>query len=166
MQRNPALFATLIVLMTIAAALFISPQLFDAKYHFRPWKLGLDLSGGSHLVYDIDLSGVESGDRESVVNGLRDVIEKRVNLFGVSEPQVFISKSGENHRLVVELAGIKDVSQAIKEIGETPFLNFAEVDATNPNDPKFNFTNLTGRYVAGAQLNFDQTTSRPSVNIS
>src|SRR3989344_9368474 len=120
MQRNPALFATLIVLMTIAAALFISPQLFDAKYHFRPWKLGLDLSGGSHLVYDIDLSGVESGDRDSAINGLRDVIEKRVNLFGVSEPQVYSAQAGSSSRLVVELAGIKDVNKAIEQIGATP----------------------------------------------
>src|SRR3989344_4729299 len=166
MRRRSIYVLILILTVTLLAAVFVYPKTFDKNYNFRNWRLGLDLVGGSHLVYQVDLTGIQSTDRESVVNGLRDVIEKRVNLFGVSEPQVFISKSGENHRLVVELAGIKDVSQAIKEIGETPFLNFAEVDATNPNDPKFNFTNLTGRYVAGAQLNFDQTTSRPSVNIS
>ena len=126
----------------------------------------MDLVGGSHLVYQVNLVGVQAGDRESVVNGLRDVIEKRVNLFGVSEPQVFVSKAGDNYRLVVELAGIKDIAKAIKEIGETPFLNFAEVDSTNPNKPQFSFTNLNGRYVVGAQLVFDQTTGRPSVTIS
>lgn len=148
------------------AAVFVYPPIFDKNYNFRNWRLGLDLVGGSHLVYQVDLTGVQASDRESVINGLRDVIEKRVNLFGVSEPQVFVSKAGDNYRLVVELAGIKDVSKAIKEIGETPFLSFAEVDATNPNDPRFNFTNLNGRYVAGAQLNFNQTTGQPSVNIS
>ena len=166
MRKRNFYILILIVAVALLAAVFVYPKTFDKNYNFRNWRLGLDLVGGSHLVYQVDLTGVQVVDRESVVNGLRDVIEKRVNLFGVSEPQVFISKAGENYRLVVELAGIKDVSVAIKEIGETPFLNFAEVDTTNPNDPKFNFTNLNGRYVSGAQLNFDQTTSRPSVNIS
>ncbi|MEK7115009.1 MAG: protein translocase subunit SecD [Patescibacteria group bacterium] len=166
MRKRNFYILILIVAVALLAAVFVYPKTFDKNYNFRNWRLGLDLVGGSHLVYQVDLTGVQIVDRESVVNGLRDVIEKRVNLFGVSEPQIFISKAGENYRLVVELAGIKDVSVAIKEIGETPFLNFAEVDTTNPNDPKFNFTNLNGRYVSGAQLNFDQTTSRPSVNIS
>ncbi len=166
MRKRNVYVLILVVAVTLLAAVFVYPPIFDKNYNFRNWRLGLDLVGGSHLVYQVDLTGIQSTDRESVVNGLRDVIEKRVNLFGVSEPQVFTSKAGENYRLVVELAGIKDVSEAIKEIGETPFLNFAEVDATDPNNPKFIFTNLNGRYVSGAQLVFDPTTGRPSVTIS
>ena len=115
-------FALAIIVATVIAAIFISPQLFDAHYKFRPWKLGLDLVGGSHLVYEVDLSNVKVADRISVVNGLRDVIEKRVNLFGVSEPQVYAAQSGASSRLVVELAGIKDVKKAIEQIGATPSL--------------------------------------------
>ena len=126
MKLHPVVFTLCVIFVTILAAVFISPQLFDAHYTFRNWKLGLDLVGGSHLVYEVDLSGVKAAERASVVIGLRDVIEKRVNLFGVSEPQVYTAKSGDVTRLVVELAGIKELSKAIEQIGATPFLYFAE----------------------------------------
>lgn len=154
------------VAVTTLAAVFVIPAVFDRAYHFRPWRLGLDLIGGAHLVYQVDLAGVVAADRDSVVNGLRDVIERRVNLFGVSEPQVYIAKSGEQSRLVVELAGAKDVKEAIKEIGAVPFLNFATVDVSDPNNPQFTSTNLNGRYVTGAQMAFDQTTGQPYVTIT
>ena len=131
-----------------------------------PWRLGLDLVGGTQLMYSVDLSSISTGDQGSVMNGLRDVIERRVNLFGVSEPNVSIAKSGDSSRLVVELAGIKDVKSAIDEIGTTPFLLFAEVDDTDPENPTLIQTNLTGRYVQGAQLNFDNLTATPEVSIS
>jgi len=91
-----------------------------------PFRLGLDLLGGTHLVYRADVSGIENKDKTSAVEGVRDVIERRVNIFGVSEPVVQVSKSGDDHRIIVELAGIKDVNQAINMIGETPLLEFKE----------------------------------------
>jgi protein-export membrane protein SecD len=91
-----------------------------------PFRLGLDLLGGSHLVYKIDLSRVPAGDQDNVLAGVRDVIEKRVNKFGVSEPIVQINKSGDENQVIVELAGIKDINEAIKQIGETPLLEFKE----------------------------------------
>lgn len=91
------------------------------------FKLGLDLQGGTHLVYDADVSGVSHKDRDNAVEGVRDVIERRVNTFGVSEPVVQTNKTASgDYRVVVELAGIKDVDEAIKMIGETPLLEFKE----------------------------------------
>jgi len=87
-----------------------------------PFRLGLDLQGGSHLVYEADLSQIEEKDRGEAMSGLRDVIERRVNFFGVTEPIVQVQKE----RLIVELAGIKDVNEAIKMIGQTPYLEFKE----------------------------------------
>src|SRR3989344_9346026 len=80
-----------------------------------PFKFGLDLQGGTHLVYDADLSNIESGKEQlEAMNGLRDVIERRVNLYGISEPLVQINKaSNGQYRLIVELAGIKNISDAI-----------------------------------------------------
>ncbi len=119
------------------------------------------------MVYEIDTQNVADSDRDSVADGLRDVIEKRVNLFGASEPQVVVSKSAGKYRLIVDLAGIKDVKKAIAEIGATPFLSFAEVDfKEGDKEPKFIPTDLTGRYVSGAQLNFDNTLGNPNVSIS
>lgn len=93
-----------------------------------PFHLGLDLLGGSHLVYKADMSQVANEDQGSALEGVRDVIERRVNVFGVSEPIVQTSISSGEPRVIVELAGIKDVNEAIKMIGETPLLEFKEED--------------------------------------
>ncbi|MCK5537615.1 MAG: protein translocase subunit SecD [Bacteroidales bacterium] len=91
-----------------------------------PFMLGLDLQGGAHLVYRADMSLIDSGDTGAALEGVRDVIERRVNVFGVSEPIVQTNVSGGEHRIIVELAGITDVNDAIKQIGETPLLEFKE----------------------------------------
>ena len=109
MRRNPRLILGIITLVTIAAAFFVWPGSPLGKWH--PWRLGLDLVGGSHLVYKVDLSQVTEGDRTSVLNGLRNVIETRVNLFGVSEPQVFIAESGNETQLIVELAKLNMIGR-------------------------------------------------------
>lgn len=178
MRKSSLILIFLVILATVFGVFFIHPQYFGGKV--RPWRMGLDLVGGSHLVYEVDMKDVAEADRASVMNGLKDVIERRVNLFGVSEPQVVTAKSGNSYRLIVELAGIKDVGAAIKQIGATPFLYFAEegqaanaisiqtnkgaVNASStPTTLTYIPTNLTGRYVKGAQLDFNQTTGQPEV---
>lgn len=98
-------------------------------YWNRLFKLGLDLQGGTELIYEADVSKVPTSDRSSAVEGVRDVIERRVNAFGVSEPLVQTNKTGDHWRVIVELAGIKDVKEAIRQIGETPLLEFKEESA-------------------------------------
>jgi protein-export SecD/SecF family membrane protein len=163
MRKSPGLFLIIIILVAVIAGIFVYPKGWGIKW--QPWRLGLDLVGGSHLVYQVDLSQVDVKDRDSVVNGLRDVIEKRVNMFGVSEPQIFTAMSGSNAELIVELAGVQNITDAIKQIGETPLLDFREVEQ-NGSSTTFIPTNLTGRYVTGAQLTFDSTTRAPQVSIS
>lgn len=96
------------------------------------YKLGLDLQGGTHLVYEADTSGIELSDRESTIAGVRDVIEKRVNAFGVAEPLVQTNQSGDTYRVIVELAGVFDVNEAIDRIGQTPLLEFKEQNTDAP----------------------------------
>ncbi len=163
MRKHPGLFLGIIVLVAIAAGIFVYPKYWGAQV--RPWHLGLDLVGGSHLVYQIDLSKVAATDQDSVIAGLRDVIEKRVNLFGVSEPQVYTAKSQDQAQLIVDLAGVKNVSDAIGQIGQTPLLDFREVEQTG-SSTSYVYTNLTGEYVSGAQLAFNQTTGAPQVQIT
>jgi preprotein translocase subunit SecD len=163
MRRHPGLFLSLIIILAILAGIFVYPKGFGAKV--EPWKLGLDLVGGSHLVYNIDLSNVSSTDQASVISGLQEVIEKRVNLFGVSEPDIYTSQSGNQAQLFVDLAGVKNVSDAINEIGQTPLLEFEEVDSSQ-STTQYIQTNLTGQYITGAQLTFDPTTNAPEVSIS
>lgn len=93
-----------------------------------PYSLGLDLQGGTRLEYEADLKNVASADRREAMNGVRDVIERRVNTLGVSEPLVQVVEAGESWRVTAELAGIRDINQAIQLIGETPILEFKEVN--------------------------------------
>jgi protein-export membrane protein SecD len=116
------------------------------------------------------VSGIPAEEAESALEGLKDVIERRVNLFGVSEPVVNINRGDEEYRLIVELAGVTDVNEAIALIGETPFLEFRETSlatstATSTEEIVFIPTPLTGRFLSRAQLAFDPTTSQPYVAI-
>src|SRR3989344_6746526 len=95
-----------------------------------PFRLGLDLAGGTHLVYRAEVSALQDEEVSDSMEALRDVIERRVNLFGVAEPLVhvettagIISDEAEN-RLVVELPGVTNVDEAVAMIGQTPFLEF------------------------------------------
>jgi len=89
--------------------------------------LGLDLQGGTQLIYEADVSSVPESDRLSSLEGVRDIIERRVNSAGVSEPVVQINRTLKgDYRIIAELAGVKDVNEAIRMIGETPLLEFKE----------------------------------------
>ena len=90
------------------------------------FRLGLDLQGGTHLVYEADMSSIPQADREDALQGVKDVIERRVNAFGVAEPLVQTTVEDGHYRVIIELAGVLDVSQAIALIGETPILEFKE----------------------------------------
>ncbi len=161
------------------------------KFPEKSFKLGLDLLGGTHLVYEADLSQIE--DKTESMQGLRDVIERRVNLFGVSEPIVQTKEAGESYRLIVDLPGVRDVAEAINMIGKTPYLEFRKErpeeetekilkqaeeiiekeDLTEEEkvakikldlqDPYFEPTQLTGRYIKEAVLGFDQRTMEAQV---
>ncbi len=129
-----------VLLLTVVAGLFDIPRLngegaFAKFFNSVDYRLGLDLKGGAHLVYQADVSKISDGtDQESAVEGVRDVIERRVNAFGVSEPVVQTAKSGDSYKVIVELAGVFDVNEAIKQIGQTPLLEFKEQnpDAAKP----------------------------------
>jgi len=143
-----------------------------------PFKLGLDLNGGTELIYQADVSEVK-GDIGESMDALRDVIERRVNLFGVSEPLVQVENSNLggmiNHRLIVELPGVTDIAEAVRLIGLTPSLEFRLVakDMQIPDqisreefDTYFIPTGLTGRLLERAMLEFNQNTGEPVVGIT
>jgi protein-export membrane protein SecD len=117
-----------IILLTVGAAVVDHPRgpdltigSFQRDIRIR---LGLDLQGGAHLVYDADTSKIPAGEERAAVEGVRDVIERRVNAFGVSEPVVQTNLSGDQWRIIVELPGVTNVDAAIAQIGETPLLEF------------------------------------------
>ena len=87
--------------------------------------LGLDLQGGSHLVYEAALRDSETGELMEVTDdqmqSLVRTIERRINSSGLGEPIIQILG---NDRLLVQLPGIRDPGRAKTLIGETARLEF------------------------------------------
>ncbi len=170
-QKSQSIVRAFYALLSVGFGLLIAFFVYQNVTYSdpgHPFKLGLDLAGGSHLVYEADVSGVDPADVSDLMNVLRDVIERRVNIFGVSEPVVQVEQSSfvsdtQIERLVVELPGVSDVGEAIAEIGKTPLLEFRLVDqtqleatttASTTEESFFTETGLTGRYLETAKLEF------------
>ncbi|MDD3531257.1 MAG: protein translocase subunit SecD [Candidatus Pacebacteria bacterium] len=130
-----------------------------SSYRF---KLGLDLAGGTELVYKADMSQTATSERSDALGALQGVIERRVNMFGVAEPLVQTEEvsalSGTTEdRLIVDLPGVTDIKAAVTALGATPTLDFriATTAATGTStEATFIPTGLTGRYLASASLQF------------
>lgn len=166
------LFSIYILLVAGAAAVFAYPERPLPWFPWKEYSLGLDIAGGTSLTYRADLSAVSGRDQAEAMEGLRDVVERRVNLFGVKEPRVEAARQGGEWRLLVELAGIKDINEAIRLIGDTPFLEFrrectdAERAAVPEGMPCFMPTPLTGKYLKRAEMTFHPTTGEPIVSLT
>jgi len=121
-----------IVVLAVLAGLVSYPQILKPippVYNFfnkLQIKLGLDLQGGVDLEYKADVSKIDSAKISDAMQSTQDVIERRINAFGVGEPLVQTAKSGNEYRVIVQLPGIKDIEEAKKRIGEAPSLEFKE----------------------------------------
>jgi preprotein translocase subunit SecD len=118
---NRRLVALLIVVLGAGVGFFVYHTEQSGSW---PFKLGLDLSGGTQLVYQADLNDIQSQDVSGSMSALQETISRRVNLFGVAEPLVQTETSGGQQRLIVELPGVTDTQKAIALIGQTPVLEF------------------------------------------
>ncbi len=173
--------AVMVLVVVIAIGFFVfKTNDLDSRFAF---KLGLDLSGGTHLVYNADTSKVTNGQITDSMEALRVVIERRVNAFGVGEPVVQTERGGAlgngNYRLIVEIPGVTDVNEAVAMIGQTPVLEFkllkegfeasTTLQSGKPNLEAFTDTGLTGAYLTGAVLEFGSgsgvKTSAPVVRV-
>ena len=167
----------LIIFLTFSSIIIDLPKSFgtDISLGFlnlkRPadLKKGLDLQGGTHLVFSADMQGIEAKDRDNALQAAQTNIEKRVNFFGVSEAAVQTAKTKDDYRLIVELPGVKDVNQAIDLIGKTALLEFRE---ENPDEKEasesgefFLKTDLTGKDLKRSFVDFDSNTGSPVVGL-
>ncbi len=192
MVRTRRIFILLVVLI-IAFVLIDIPENYRAfgrtlsppVINLRPWgipiakefktRLGLDLSGGIYVTLEADMSGIREADRTSALDSAREIIERRVNLFGVSEPVVQSSRSENHYRIIVELPGLTNVDEATKLIGQTAKLEFREftvptaslsaVTTTRELLAMTKSVGLTGSDLKRAQLAFNSTTGAPEVGI-
>lgn len=140
-------------------------------------KEGLDLAGGTRLVLDADMTNVSEGERDQALESLKEVIGRRVDLYGVSEPTLQTAKSGGNYRVIVELAGITDVNEALALVGKTAELTFREENLSTTSadvsttsallfGPFQRVTNLTGRDVQIAKPSYDPQTGQAVVELT
>lgn len=153
----------ILVLSGALAYVLLTNQVSDIK----PFVRGLDLAGGAELTYRADTSALAGGETTAAMNALREVIERRVNAFGVSEPVVRTATVFGEERLIVELPGVTDLTEAADRIGKTPLLEFklqdpipsftVSADGVLTQVPGYIDTGLTGRYVARARLEFAQS---------
>ncbi|GBE16576.1 foldase protein PrsA precursor [bacterium BMS3Abin15] len=119
------LLALFVGLVSYPQAVSFYPPVYNALNQLKV-NLGLDLQGGMRLEYKAILDNVEKDKIGEAMSGVQDVIERRINAFGVGEPLIQTAISGGEHRITVELPGIKDMEDAKKKIKETPFLEFKE----------------------------------------
>lgn len=188
MLKHRARAVFLIIFAVLIGYFVYTSNSQDSTYPFR---LGLDLSGGSHLVFKADVSKLAPGDIADSMSALRDDVERRVNTFGVSEPLVqtesaaALSSKESAYKLIVELPGVTNPDEAAAAIGATPKLEFKVVTAldmkayeakiptytsttTQEADylAMFKATGLNGTMIGRASLNFDQTTGSPQVGLT
>ncbi len=137
-----------VIVLFLASLSFVVPEQVNrgvdkvnSKIHMsiphvpeKKFRLGLDLQSGVHLVYNANVENLAQTERSGAVEGARDVIERRINGFGVGEPNIETSKVGNEYHINVELPGVTDVSEATKLIGETPILEFKEENKEVPRD--------------------------------
>ena len=91
------------------------------KLRERAIKLGLDLQGGMYLLLEVDTSKLGPAEAKNAVDQARQIINNRIDQFGVAEPS--IQKQGEN-RILIQLPGLLDQERAKGLIGQTALLEF------------------------------------------
>ena len=137
-------------------------------------KQGLDIQGGMQVILRADMSGIEQLDRAAALESAKQVIQRRVDLFGVSEPVVQTSRVGSEDRIIVELAGVSDAGQALQLIGTTALLDFrlqnASPSATATTSAmaffeQFEPTGITGKELKRASVQYDPQTGEPVVSM-
>ncbi|OGG05101.1 protein-export membrane protein SecD [Candidatus Gottesmanbacteria bacterium RBG_16_52_11] len=145
----------------------------NIRKEFRT-RLGLDLAGGSHIVLNADMKDIPDADRLSALESAKEVIERRVNFFGVAEPVVQSAHTKDTYRIIVELPGVANVEDAVATIGQTARLEFREF--TNPSlategamvIPSVQNTKpagLSGKELKRSELTFSSENGEPQVAV-
>lgn len=174
MFKNPRWVFLLLFLLTIALVAVDLPYSIPLVGSFKT-RLGLDLSGGSRVVLSADMSGIAERERGDALQSAREVIDRRINFFGVSEPTVQTARSGGDWRIIVEMPGVTNSSEAIATIGQTARLEFREFkevpDATRsaltiPTLETTASVGISGSDLKKATVTFSTETGEPQVAIA
>lgn len=134
-------------------------------------KQGLDIQGGMRIVLDADMSSIAEEDRQAALESVKEVITRRVDLYGIAEPSVQTAVGGGAYRVYVELPGVTNPEEALSLVGQTAKLEFQLLEPLPPTEDgleltQFNPTGLDGSQLASAQVQFDQQNGQPVVGIT
>jgi len=167
MRRNLFISIVLIFILTVLAGLVVWPKGPNFFGHEIKVHEGLDLQGGSHLVYELDLSKAEKKDTDTSIQGVINVIDRRINALGVSEPVIQSSSIGSSKSVIIELPGITNIDEAINLIGKTAQLEFWEQSAAATTGSQLGWapTKLTGADLKRADVQFNQQSGNPEVTL-
>jgi preprotein translocase subunit SecD len=168
----------LFILLLTGLAVFLNlpfqkPELnfrFGTTHIVRDFNLkqGLDIKGGTHLVLEAKMDNVSESDKSGALLSLQEVISKRVDLYGVSEPIIQTALVGDSYRLIVELPGIEDINSALDLIGQTAQLDFREnIASDSATELIFASTGLTGNDLKRSVVTYDSQNlnNQPAVNL-
>jgi len=118
MRRTWIIFVFIVIILALSIVIDIpkGPKIFgrEIKTH-----LGLDLQGGTELIYQADLS--KSDNKSKDLTNLMNIFRQRIDRLGVAEP--VIQQQGSD-QVLIQLPGVKDIGQAIATIGQTYELVF------------------------------------------
>lgn len=132
-------------------------------------KQGLDLQGGTEVTLEADMSGINETDRTDAIDSVREVIARRVDLYGVAESSVKTVVSGGSYRLSVALPGVDKPDEVLGLIGSTAKLDFRELPSTASSSATYaDFvpTGLTGADLKRADVSFNQQSGNPEVGLN
>ena len=181
----------LIFFLTVVAAFialpdqiasFTKPKIdfyFLGKHIYKDYQLrkGLDIQGGMQVVLEAEMDNIAEEDRATALEAAREVIAKRVDLYGISESSIQTSKAGGQSRLIIELPGVSDPAEALELVGRTALLEFKlqrELTETEIAEStlsaqvwlnSFVETGLTGKQLKRSQAQLDPQTSRPIISL-
>ena len=119
MSRRNLLILIVVIAITVFSIVALTVDIGGRK----GLVLGLDLAGGTNLVYQADFTGVEEGRHLDALKGAKDIIERRINAYGVAEPVIQIV--GGN-RISIQLPGVTNIEEAKDLVGKTAELAFRE----------------------------------------
>jgi preprotein translocase subunit SecD len=136
--RRGNVYLLIFILALLGFALWSIVPLDKDVFGREGLRLGLDLAGGSYLVYQANVSDIESGNRDEIMDGVKGVIERRINALGITESTVQIQKQEGEYNIVIQIPGIADIEKAKEMVGLFTVLEFREQDESG------NWTPATG----------------------
>lgn len=130
-------------------------------------KQGLDLQGGTEVTLEADMKDVAVADRTDALDSAKEIIARRVDLYGVAEPSIKTVISQDKYRIAVALPGVTNPDEALSLVGQTASLDFRELPVATDTATyaDFKLTGLTGKDLQKSSVGFSSQNGKPEINL-